>query len=417
MNIRHIAGILLSLVLCSEGWAYTDKTVRWSEDALLHDGRTILVEREVAQTMDIRRTDPFFGLPSSPRTERGADVHSLKFRHPSTGTAVKWQGEKHYSPVLLDVVDGVAYLVLFGYPTKDAEKAYGCPELPFVCLQFDANNRGRWSVIPQEKAPAVLKLANLSLLEPGEATHLTRDQVQQGIRRSEKHNQNYFQQAIPRTYDQWKYADSEKNSYRNGRKIWDCRPPPPPRPLADVLLPKPVDVELEAVESADASVLNDKEYVRALLDRKGSATRANCTALFAPADAANSMAGERFVKDSTGSRRPPYSGPGPIRSGGSFAGPRTLRYCDDSSVWYVAEREEPGKLIITKYTVTGDFLYSARMATPRTADNNLSRRMVLDSITGERGSFYFFWEQSLPRPSATGPFLNRMTRFRFREPG
>jgi len=414
-----VTAIVLLLTFSCDVWAIADETVRWTEDALLHDGRTVLVEREINETTEFRIADPFFGLPIAPRRERGGDVHLLKFRHPETGVVVRWQGEEYQVPMLLDVVDGVAYLVIYARPSKKHEQHVGCPDLPYVFLRSDRNRRDIWSPITADKAPAILRLANLAgsfnyqaergrELRSGEIHHQGANFVQDQLRAQEDRSRHLLQREIPRTYEEWKYPDEEKNEYRNSRYGDDCRPPP--KPLSDVALPSPTDVELETLETNDGTNKTADEYYKMLGAKKGTATRENCKALFTRADSANSLAGERFVNDPDHTKRPPYSGPAPIGSGA-----RTSRYCDAKFIWYIAEREERSKIWITKYTAAGDLLYNARFAAPQTADNKLARNLVIDSTTGDGDYFYFYWFQSLPSPNL-GPYAHRITKFRFREP-
>lgn len=100
---------------------------------MLHDGRKIKLEREVGYTFQFISGDEasmvLFG--SWP------DKFWLKFKHPDTQETVKWQGEQYFNPVLLDVVDGVPYLVVMGSPSKDNENIYGCPELPYIYLKYE----------------------------------------------------------------------------------------------------------------------------------------------------------------------------------------------------------------------------------------------------------------------------------------
>lgn len=394
MRVRRAAALALLLTFCTAALAYVYETRRWTADVLLHDGRTLVVQRQVQETMKVRIADPFFGLPVAPRTERGGDLHSLTFTHPDTGATVTWQGEERMHPVLLDVVDRKAYLVLLARPSKKYEQAIGCPELPYAFLMYDANTYGGWSPIPAQFAPAVLRLANLE---------------DSGLEERTKH---FFQREIPRTYEAWRYPDKLKDEYRNRRLDKDdCRPPPKP---LDISLPPPVDLELEAVETVDGTTAGGDQYDKSLLAVVGAATRNNCKDVFALADPANSMAGERFVNDASGASRSPYAGPSPVPSG-SWTLPRSTRYCDSKFVWYVARWEERGKIWVTKYTSAGDLVYNGRIAVPQTADNKLFREFVADSITSEGEYLYFYWRHSLPSPQL-GPFAYRMTRFRFREP-
>jgi hypothetical protein len=245
--------------------------------------------------------------------------------------------------------------------------------------------------ISVEKAPGELRVSNLS--QPS------------------RNDGGFFQRVIPRSYEEWDYT--YKNNHRNERKFGDCRPPL--QPLPDIPLPKPLDVELEAIESKDYVVTSTDEYYKFLWEVRGTITSASCTKLFKPPDPENLMFGERFINDHSGSRRLPYSGPAPFPSMKMFE-TRTKRYCNDNFVWFVAEYEEPGKTIVSKFSSSGEFLYNIRMYNPKIADNKLPKSMIRDSIEVKDGYVYFWWNQSLPRPSNASEFPNRMTRFRFREP-
>ena len=391
--ILRIVVIFFLCTVCTAAMGFTSRTESQIEDVALHDGRQIKVERTVQWKTEFHILDPFFGLPFMPRFETsGPDTFSLKFKHPDTQETITWQGVQYYTPVLLDIVSGVPYLVVNGFTSKETEAIYGCPELPYFYLKYESGFFGKWVAIPVEEAPDVLRIANLP--------------------KGSGNDGGFFQQVIPRTYEEWNYI--YKNEHRNERKVWDCRPPL--KPLADVPLPKPVDVELETVESIDYIVKGADEYYKSLSERKGTITRANCSKFFRPPNPEKLMLGERFINDPTGNIRLPYSGPTPFPSGRMLEN-RAERYCDDKFVWFVAGHEELGKTITTKYSASGDLLYNIRMDDPKTADNKLARSMVLDSITAENGYFYFYWVQSLPRPTNSSMgYPNRMTKFRFREP-
>jgi len=390
MTLRIVA-IFLLCTICSTAMGFTSRTETKTEDVALHDGRHIKVERTVQWTTEFKILDPFFGMPIMPRFEKsGPDTFSIKFKHPDTQETITWQGELHYSPVLLDIVDGVPYLVVNGQISKKTESIYGCPELPYFYLKYESGLFGKWLPIPVEQAPDVLHISNLS--------------------QASRNDGGFFQREIPRTYEEWNYQ--YKNEHRNERNLWDCRPPL--QPLPDVLLPKPVDVELETVENTDYIVKGADEYYKSLSERRGTITRANCSKFFRPPKPENLILGERFINDPTGNLRLPYSGPTPFPFGRMLEN-RAERYCDDKFVWFVAGHEERGKTIITKYAASGDFLYNIRIDDPKVTDNKLARSMVLDSITAENGYFYFYWVQSLPSPTPM-VYPNRMSKFRFREP-
>ncbi|MBS0311858.1 MAG: hypothetical protein JSR88_11030 [Proteobacteria bacterium] len=389
--ILRIASLLLLCTVCATAMDFTSRTEGEIKDVALHDGRHIAVDQTIQWKTEFRIFHPIIGI--APRFETtGPDTFHLKFKHPDTQETITWQGELYYTPVLLDIVDGIPYLVVLGRVNKETESIYGCPELPYSYLKYDPGFFGKWVPVPVEKAPGVLRESNLSL--------------------PSRNDGGFFQRTIPRTYEEWHYEF--KNNYRNERKQGDCRPPL--QPLPDVPLPKPVDIELETVESTIYILKSSDEYYKYLSERKGTITRANCFALFRPPKPENLMLGERFVKDPTGSKRLPYSGPSPLPLG--MLETRAERYCDDEFVWFVAGHEELGKTIITKYSITGDFIYNIRISNPKNTDGRrFAGKMVLDSLTTENNFFYFYWNQDIKRSDDQSlEYPNRMLKFRFREP-
>ena len=135
---------------------------RWSEDLVLHDGRRIKVEREISFTFKHSMGDAGSGFSVS---KNRLSNYRLQFKHPETGKVIDWQGEGSVAPVLLDVIDGIPYLVLSAPPTKETERVYGCTELPFIYLQYDTKSRNKWRAVSEDLAPRALKIANLSFAE------------------------------------------------------------------------------------------------------------------------------------------------------------------------------------------------------------------------------------------------------------
>ncbi len=229
---------LLSIPLMAS--AFSTKTKSWSEDALLHDGRIIKVNREVGYTFQL-----FSGDSGSPGfMDSWPDKFWLKFRNPDTQETLKWQGEQYFYPVLLDIVGGVPYLVVVGRPDKKTEKIYGCPELPYIYLKYEKGLLGKWIPIPADQAPKTLQYINLSPDYPDNIpsrndsdfisvngrlpNDLSHDQVLENIKWRAK---GYVQARVPNSYSDWNYT--YKESYKLERRSNDCRPlpsGPPPSP-------------------------------------------------------------------------------------------------------------------------------------------------------------------------------------------
>ena len=321
MNL-HTTLLALVCVTCFFLLGFSTRIEQWSEDVVLHDGRLVKVEREVDWTTKIILTDPFFGLPTLPHLSKSwPDKLWLKFEHPDTRETIKWQGEQYFNPVLLDVLDGIPYLVVMGRPTKDNESTYGCPELPFIYLKYESGFFGKWLPVPVEMAPEALKNPNLSPQYPDFTTlpesyesQLTKQRgrprrdmstqdVEERIEKFTRTPDRQLNKEIPRTYETWRYT--YKNGYRNERKGGDCRPPR--SPLPQVILPVAAEVPLEllhATEYTPERVVGKAEWEHLTYDRVREEA---CNKMFRPADPDDYMMGERFVHDSTATKRVPYS--------------------------------------------------------------------------------------------------------------
>lgn len=395
------------------GQAFAHERVSWNDESMIHDGRLLNVERQASNSLNF---ELYWFLPPIFRFQpSNFDKHRIEFRHPDTNEQLIWSGERHFTPVRIDIIDGTPYLVIYGRPDKKTEKIYGCPELPYIYLKYQKNFLlGKWITISVEEAPKQLLKGNLSVYDFRSKNGRAFDwkEVESDVKFFEGQSYGQMQATIPRSYDEW--HTKFKNSARNERQGGDCRPAP--QPLPDIALPMPVDVDLEVVSSSDFSLSSADEYYKSHTDKAGGITRARCANLFKVADNENIMAGSLFIYDTTGKKRIPYSGPIPFPTGRMLE-QRTLPHCNDLFVWFIAELEEPGKTTITKYNRSGDFLYSVRFSKPSTADNNRARTMVLDSLSADGGYVSFFWDQELPTVQSTPPqYWHRMTRFRFKEP-
>jgi hypothetical protein len=399
--VRLVLGISLATSINA---ATTFPPGRWVEEARLHDGRTIGVEREVFET---GRELCFLCLAE--RRYSSFNRHSLRFLSPDTQSSIEWAGEDGFIPVLLDFVGGVPFLVVQGRPTQESAKRYGCPELPFIYLKYES---GYWRPIPVDDAPSILRNANLvSDVREISGGNLTHQQVLKNIANYKQRSGGYFQTQIPRTYAEWDY--SGKDGARNDRGNGDCRPPPAgPK---EVVLPKPTDIELQLIESTDVD--NRIRAEELLRWQPNPQSQRNCQEVFRVADLNNRMAGRRFTKDPTGSKPVPYVGPAPVRyADGSAPFVRAFEYCDADFVWFVAEREDVGKIFVTKYTVQGELVYNVRFNQPQTVTNQSGGRILVDLVKSEGGYFMFYWVSVLPaRSNEVKSYPGRITKFRFIE--
>ena len=130
------------------------RSEQWVDEAVLHDGRTVDVRRKVVYN---------FGrgeLQSA--LKRWPDQFSLEAVDPHTGKEVKWNGARDIHPILLDWVDGAAYLAVTSQFLHARGGPYGCPDVPYAFLKYDENARA-WMPVEISQVPPALRRTNLVL--------------------------------------------------------------------------------------------------------------------------------------------------------------------------------------------------------------------------------------------------------------
>ncbi|TNI88471.1 hypothetical protein CF120_15110 [Aeromonas allosaccharophila] len=385
--------LLLLWTICSSAMAFSTRTERWSEDAVLSNGREVKVEREVGYTFQFISGDE----ASMKLFASWPDKFWIRFKHPDTGETITWQGEQYYNPILLDFVNGIPYLVVNGQSSKKTEAVYGCPELPYIYLKYESGLLGKWSPVPSAKAPDVLRKANLSPDYPDfgkldaqdEAIQAKRrggrarrdmspDDIQKRMSKVERGSAGFFQRVIPRNYEEWNYT--YKNSHLNERRRDDCRPPRalPPQEA----LPAPIEGSPEILKEVnytpDRISLGD-DWSTLTYDPK---RESGCKALFRPTDPNDYMKGQRFINDRTGDKPAPYSRTAQFNMG--------VRVLCDEHVWFLTHQEEPGKIVISKFTVTGDLVYRTSFRNPDRVEGFIGYIRV-PSLRSRDGYLYFDW--------------------------
>jgi hypothetical protein len=155
--LRAFASIILfvlaaaSLGACA-GLPFTGGS-SWKEEALLHDGRTLIVERSI-----VRRGRHEIGQ-SPPIGEQ-----TIRFTMPDTHQTITWKdqysedlGMANFLPLALDIHHGVAYLIANPMGCLSYNK-WGRPNPPHVVFKY---NKNEWQRIPMEELPAEIKMPNL----------------------------------------------------------------------------------------------------------------------------------------------------------------------------------------------------------------------------------------------------------------
>jgi len=391
--------LFLLFTLCllpAEVYARTEK---WVDEAQLHDGRTVEVNREVVFH--------FGGGELSQMLTRWPDQYSIKVINPDTGKTIKWSGERHVNPIMIDFVDGIPYLVVLSERVFSNMKLYGCPEIPYAFLKYEQKT-SRWVPVPRNLAPKVLRMANLSPSHDGAYMMNGKRQTKEFITGRYKVNKytsgGFFNAEIPQDYDTWdcKY----KLSYKNKRFKNDCRPPLPSE--TEVVLPTPQEVALEVLETNNYNpvrLISNDEWNRLNDDKNRSEYSEYCKSLFKQADPNEPWLGNRFTKDLSGQKIVPYN-KSTLRTGAH-------RLCEKDTILYYAHLELPNKMVITKYTASGDMLYRISFKNPEDVKGFVGY-IHTPSLKSENGYLSFEWWHF--RDNSQKWEVKRTLKVRLREP-
>lgn len=156
--LKRVAGVGLILMMgasmnADAGWFNRAKV--WKEEALLHDGKILVVERH-SNPAD-------YLVPGS--SEPPALDESLAFTLPGTNQRVSWKTEyrndspelNSLTPLLLDIVGGVPYLATSPAGCIAYNK-WGRPNPPYILFKYEHE---KWERIPLQEFPSELVRANL----------------------------------------------------------------------------------------------------------------------------------------------------------------------------------------------------------------------------------------------------------------
>jgi hypothetical protein len=381
----HWIAIWILALTSQAAWA---ESIAWTEDAKLQDGRAVTVQIEGNST-----TLPYY----LSYQKSNVNQFKLAFRHPDTQQTIVWQGARYFSPVLLDVVDGVPYLVVYGRPTQDTRDTYGCPELPYVFLRHGADG---WHPVTVEQAPATLRTANLAAHDvPSDAAgrHFSVDEVSQRVTDTEHQTAGLLQKAIPRAIAHW-HAKNRRGAL-NDRLVGDCRPPR--ALLSPLVLPAPTAVAPELLESVDfvpetAYGLDDWRQ-RSTDTRRADA----CKPMFLSKELDPYNLDLRFTHDKTGTKRVPYARQGAWEPG--------LTLLCDANLWFITTQQDPQKLTITQTTHSGDSVFRVAFSGPA-HEADLVGTLLWPTLHSDSAYLYFEW--ALGRAEGSQWLVKRILKMR-----
>lgn len=130
----------------------------WKEEVLLHDGSKIIVERSVERggRHEIGQQPPI-------------KKQSLTFTLHTTNERITWKSEfsedvglADFKPILLDIVQGAAYVVSAPVGCLSYNK-WGRPNPPYVIFKYQSKE---WQRITLQELPIEIKTPNLIISSP-----------------------------------------------------------------------------------------------------------------------------------------------------------------------------------------------------------------------------------------------------------
>lgn len=129
MNVKHFPAALITalLIACNE-----DSSIRWTEDVLLQDGRTVTLTR-----YQEFKGQHYIGEPPTD------SAYWFEFKHPDTGENIRWETQQEPGTVALLIQDHVLTLLTsprFGRGLS----SFNCPNPPYLLYRYEG---GTWTRI------------------------------------------------------------------------------------------------------------------------------------------------------------------------------------------------------------------------------------------------------------------------------
>lgn len=168
--IARIGGLLIlgASMNADAGWFGFGGT-SWKEEALLHDGSKVVVERwqnyggrhEIGQAPPIKEQTMTFVVPGTKerltwKSEYGEEL-----------------GRTNFIPIALHILNDAPYVIATPHLCLSYNK-WGRPNPPYVIFKHD---KGEWRRIPLQELPGEFKDVNLVVSTKGEEKALTAESV------------------------------------------------------------------------------------------------------------------------------------------------------------------------------------------------------------------------------------------------
>lgn len=158
-GLRLVISILaLGVSVSADAGLFGSGGTSWKEEALLHDGSKIIVERSVDRggRHEIGQSPPI-------------KEQSVSFTLPGTSENVVWHdqfskdvGGASFLPMMIEIRNGTAFLVVHPMGCLAYNK-WGRPNPPYVVFKYSG---GSWGRVPLRGLPGDFKTPNLIFSEP-----------------------------------------------------------------------------------------------------------------------------------------------------------------------------------------------------------------------------------------------------------
>ena len=148
----------LAVSVCVNAGQFGLGGASWQEEALLHDGTKIVVDRSVTR-----------GGPHEIGQRGSYTKQNLAFTHPTTIHSIAWEdkatedlGASSFLPMALDIYQDAVYLVLKPMGCLSYNK-WGRPNPPYVVFRHGGKT---WERVPLQELPLATKTPNLISSSP-----------------------------------------------------------------------------------------------------------------------------------------------------------------------------------------------------------------------------------------------------------
>lgn len=224
--MQNLIWLFAVLILIGSGTATAGHWDDWKEEVALHDGRAILVERSLYFEFKL-----ICGDAGSPSTFCNVPTtHKISFKHPDTREKISWKED--FSPVALEIIGSVPYLVAVGTGVPVAMGTYPvCNGIPYLYYRYNQDG-SRWELLKESAIPKGLARTNMAYgyERENKGKLLSRAEIARFNQDQERRLSSWFVVNMPKNfhewtfYGKWDFADSQRRMYKGKDGCKDIKP-------------------------------------------------------------------------------------------------------------------------------------------------------------------------------------------------